>query len=92
MFLRGLDTRAAGGNDPEGTKRFVGHFQGDAFEKHRHTLKNYVYSNGPEPSVASGKHYAFGFNHPGRDRDMAEAGESSETRPKNVVVNFIIKY
>ena len=87
-FLRGLDP--TGTIDVDGGKnRALGSPQEDAFKEHSHTVNGVLI-----PDIGD-HHYDGG---PTRvTTGTASAGESnpkggSETRPKNVAVNFIIKY
>jgi Phage Tail Collar Domain len=81
-FLRGIDP--TGTNDPDGA-RAIGSVQEDEFKSHSHsnvlsvTGKLGAYSGNISPIANQ-----FNF-------ESAEAG-GKETRPKNVAVNFIIKY
>jgi hypothetical protein len=86
-FLRGLDP--TGIIDVDGGKnRALGSPEEDAFKQHTHSVAN-VLTGGRFNHVGGGlNECAFG---------TATAGESdpkgsNETRPKNVAVNFIIKY
>jgi microcystin-dependent protein len=73
----------------------VGSFQADSFSRHSHQMTNAVYDAGGAygGSVASGGNYGFawpGFG--GAPIQNTTAVGSSETRPKNASVNYIIKY
>lgn len=103
-FLRGLDSGA--GNDPDASSRtdadgvntqgdVVGSYQEDAFQGHWHNILaglsggNYVSkSNG---GTGSGSSFNAGRD-PISDGTNGDPRISSETRPKNVYVNYIIKY
>ncbi len=83
QFLRGLDT--TGKIDPEGVSRKLGSYQADEFKAHNHTYQE----------VTSQKAWSGSSDTVGDDRtskrNTSTAG-GSETRPKNVAVNFMIKY
>lgn len=101
-FLRGVD--GAAGNDPDKTSRLVlntggntgnnvGSLQGDDFKSHTHREMNSAYvaspsSYGQIPNSGS-------FSSPSTSAAtniFTENSGGNETRPKNVYVNWIIKY
>lgn len=90
-FLRGVD--GAAGNDPDSASRTImntggnagnaiGSIQGDAFQSHVHTIFTAANAAGGSGVGSVGG----GSGIPG-----GSAGTSTETRPKNAYVNFIIK-
>jgi hypothetical protein len=89
-FLRGLDT--TGLIDPGGASRSVGNVQGFATGPHQHPS---VWRQG----CAGDGGPPYGWNVGGTVQDsskipentVAETGSATETRPKNVAVNYIIK-
>jgi hypothetical protein len=96
-FLRGFDPK--GKVDPEGKKRIIGHKQKDQFQIHKHYRKDkrgrmlwksgYLGVSGDD--VLTHSHY---FH---KDKPLYTGGPyigsfGEETRPKNIAVNFIIKY
>jgi microcystin-dependent protein len=91
-FLRGVTTDT--GRDPDtasrtpqgtGTVSVVGSYQADEFDSHFHTTVGNVGSGtGPLGSMV-----ATGGSFP---RTMSDSTGGSETRPKNMYVNFYIKY
>jgi len=107
-FLRGVDDPAGsdeGANDPDAADRkdlegntvggVVGSYQEDAFQGHWHNILagltggNYVSrSNG---GTSSGGTFNAGRD-PISDGINGDPKTSSETRPKNAYVNYIIKY
>jgi len=96
MFLRGTDSLAI--NDPDAATRTavsggnsgakVGSREADAFKSHTHGVLSSVLN-----SPASGNPFntantaGTGYSVP-----TNSAGTSTETRPKNIYVNYIIKY
>ncbi len=88
-FLRGLDNSS--GNDPDVSARIkgdpitkIGSYQDDAFAKHNHTA-----SYGSVILMNQGAQYGT-YIQSGSTTTGYSGG--SETRPKNVYVNYIIKY
>ena len=83
-FLRGLDT--SGMVDLDGKGRQIGSVEQDSFARHSHVVP--IGGGGATP----GKY----VEHPENervgpvDRTMEEGG--NETRPKNIAVNWLIKY
>jgi uncharacterized membrane protein YciS (DUF1049 family) len=93
QFLRGLD--AAGTVDPDGaTRGGVGSKEDDALQEHQHNyLDNYVNSEHEFACSGAGCTLYRGPADHGRITGNSVGGKAStETRPKNVAVNFIIKY
>ena len=98
--LRGTFLRGAGQNANAGFQyggdagRTVGSGQGDDFKSHAHTLDDYTFAesyNGNWGWYGSGKTDTDnGPMDPYRHDTFATGGE--ETRPKNIAVNWIIKY
>ena len=94
-FLRGAGQNANGGFRYSGDAgRTVGSGQGDDFKSHAHTLDDYTFAesyNGNWGWYGSGKTDTDnGPMDPYRHDTFATGGE--ETRPKNIAVNWIIKY
>ncbi|MCP4136798.1 MAG: hypothetical protein GY754_37860, partial [bacterium] len=100
IFLRGVDRGT--GKDPDASARGainsggnagnnVGSYQVDEFENHFHYMELYWGGWGDAPNF---NHWV----HPGDytrgagGRNSNSAGGSTETRPKNAYVNYIIKY
>ena len=96
MFMRGIDNGA--GNDPDATTRTamysggnigdnVGSYQCDTLKSHNHTAAVYLFDT---PDIPSAKFESSD----GGSNDVAATyfTGGNETRPKNVYVNFIIKY
>jgi hypothetical protein len=86
VFLRGVDNGR--GLD---SGRSLGSYQGDALQQHTH---EYTYRGGTQDSDLPGHEYDDIWR---KDDDRQTGGVNgasvaSETRPKNVAVNFIIKY
>lgn len=79
QFLRGLDNGA--GIDPA---RLLGSYQEDMFEAHVHAMGEEFSNVGP----GSGTDAGGGLNFPG---PLTQSTGGTETRPKNVAVNFFIK-
>ncbi len=91
QFLRGLDT--SGNVDPQAGRQ-VGDLQEDAIEEHQHPFE--LGSSHRDDGDGAGY---FLINTAGNQRGPGIVNEvspnhegASETRPKNVSVNFIIKY
>ncbi len=98
-FLRGVND--ASGNDPDADNRVAAYFGGstgdnigsyqlDDFRSHTHTYS----TNGGTDNDRDDSHPGVGMAYPG---NLIQTGASpttggNETRPKNVYVNFIIKY
>ncbi len=90
-FLRGWDHGA--GNDPDASYRtdrgdgttgdYVGTRQEDAFQAHTHTYAEACFENRENGSHSSAKMDG--------DGETESAGESTETRPKNINTLYIIK-
>ncbi|NEN92589.1 MAG: tail fiber protein [Okeania sp. SIO3H1] len=94
-FVRGVDSGT--GRDPDAADRTasatggntgdnVGSLQGDAFKEHSHKIKfdNSFQSNGPNSDSRRGRFQ--------NDFDLStNSVGGSETRPKNIYVNWIIK-
>ena len=94
-FLRGWDNNT--GRDPDRAGRLamntggstgdsIGSIQDDALKIHTHSYFLYNTTNGDDGS--SGQHEINGWTYP----STSEAGTSTESRPKNAYVNYIIKY
>ncbi|HTL57155.1 MAG TPA: phage tail protein [Candidatus Limnocylindrales bacterium] len=104
LFLRGLDNSplaGPSGQDPDRDSRSslnngnsgnqVGSFQPDAFEVHDHEVLPKV--AGWEPTIGNylqgaANHYGDGYG----SITTGLRGRSTETRPKNACVNYIIRY
>lgn len=88
--LSGLDPDAASRtamNAGGATGNNIGTVQDDAFEAHSHTVNTEAGLNGPEAGAVpdpSGSTTPTTFN-------TGESGTSTETRPKNFAINFIIR-
>jgi hypothetical protein len=87
MFLRGYD--AGRGLDPG---RALSSYQADAFTSHYHLYNDYYFSEYDNGNWGwRGSHSSDSDNSPmGVNRNTYSTG-SSETRPKNIAVNFIMK-
>ena len=92
----GRTAKYAGGN----TQNSVGSYQGDEFEAHRH---NYIFKEGgiegtgviqtPNYNLAAGSQiYRWSGDDYLMNSGVEHTGNSTETRPKNAYVNYIIKY
>ena len=92
-FLRGVD--AGSGNDPDASSRTasnsggntgnnVGSLQADAFASHNHSLL-------PSSAVLVSTSYE-GYSTQNSGNSYTGNTGGNETRPKNVYVNYIIKY
>ena len=101
VFLRGVNgTRSDGNGDPDAANRAgpanganggnaVGSFQHDMFASHSHNLNSPIgYAQGPGSYHGSEWTQSSGRN----DTSGTTSVGGSETRPKNVYVNYIIKY
>jgi hypothetical protein len=95
-FVRGLTSNTA--RDPDTASRTamnsggntgsnIGSVQGDAYAAHTHGI-NAVLQTGFEEPYNIGSGADANFNHTG---NTASSGASTETRPKNFYMNFIIK-
>ena len=93
QFLRGVSNGT--GTDPDANSRTtsgtngstgdkVGSYQVDAFASHNHVLP---YNNSPQSKGDNGGRLGF----IGDPKQNSEDTGGSETRPKNIYVNFIIK-
>lgn len=96
-FLRGLDNmgtaEGARGKDVDGTARTVGETQEDAMQGHKHTLDGYQPDNRYAGS-GGGMLYAGGstsISSPVSDGTNGTPRTSSESRPVNMAINYIIK-
>jgi hypothetical protein len=94
QFLRGLDTN--GSVDPGGASRSVGDAQVDAFQGHWHISSSSSGTPGAPYNVPqAGTNPSSGETYFSRDAvsDGTHGSPriSSETRPKNITVNFFIK-
>jgi microcystin-dependent protein len=107
LFLRGVDLGSgkdpnANGRNPIktggiGTADKVGSYQDDAFQGHRHNVQT-NFSRGGQPDNASSGNNRNGFYSgfinildPISDGTNGNPRTTSETRPKNAYVNYIIK-
>lgn len=93
VFLRGLDNRPEG-LDPQYT-RSLGSYQADAFQGHYHRFNEGQRDGGADSNnaarITAGVDREKVFE-PITDGVNGEPRTSSETRPKNIAVNYIIKY
>lgn len=98
-FLRGLDVE--GKNVKEEKGRTVGMYQEDAFKTHTHKYDTATAKNGPKwPDISQqGGQDDGSWRNPTVRADTSKAiveddkdVNGSETRPKNMTVNWIIKY
>jgi Phage Tail Collar Domain len=105
LFLRGVDLKS--GNDPDATNRFssflstndirgavIGSYQLDAFQSHDHQtdgtpIPGGIHLGTKNNAFSGGGGSSFGY---GGDMRTGFSGDSTETRPKNAYVNYIIKY
>jgi microcystin-dependent protein len=93
VFLRGMD--GGRGMDQDGVNRTVGSYQADMLASHSHSAHNAGAGQGFIEGTGSPAFWAAGG--PPGSLGMATytsttAFGGSETRPKNVDVNYIIKY
>ena len=102
VFLRGVD--GSSGRDPDKNSRIspyyggnignnVGSFQWDAYENHSHNFANNIYY----PGIAAGSSFgSWSYTQAGKPHPeppiIAVNGKSTETRPRNVYVNYIIRF
>ena len=97
LFLRGVD--AGAGMDPDSSKRLaptgngsissgIGSFQCDALQTHTHTYKSVQLAAPAQTGNAAGQ-TAGDVSTSAPD---TPARISTETRPKNIAVNYIIKF
>jgi phage-related tail fiber protein len=95
-FVRGVDGDA--GRDPDrnaraasspggATGNFVGSVQDDAFESHTHTVTQAPVGLLSPGGLGTGATYNLKYT----PFETGDAGTSTETRPTNVYVNYIIK-
>lgn len=97
-FLRGVDHGA--GNDPNvvsrtyaigsDTNNSVGSIQGDELKAHNHTYQTAFDKNGAPSGANNSGSYRY-WRQGDRNVNTSPSG-GYETRPKNVYVNYIIKY
>ena len=96
LFLRGVD--AGAGMDPDSSKRLaptgsgassgIGSFQCDALQTHTHTYKSVQLSAPSQSGNAAGQT----TSEVNTSTPDTPARITSETRPKNIAVNYIIKF
>lgn len=99
LFPRGYD--AGAGNDPDAASRTamntggntgdaIGSVQDDAVEAHSHVIdRTSGIGSGTNPTVADSTEVD---DTPNQDMTTGSFGGSTETRPKNFSIDFIIKY
>jgi len=94
QFLRGADLQS--GNDPDyatrtngSTTEKIGSLQDDAFKSHIHSIGTYFGENSSPSNV--GNIQGYGSEGPNGSMEVGLTG-GEETRPKNVYINYIIKY
>jgi microcystin-dependent protein len=99
-FMRGLDGTA--NNDPDKASRSasniggnsgnnVGSLQGESFKNHQHSL-TYQTGAGNGNNITSSAGFYNGTGTGGQSLGNTDNTGGNETRPKNVYVNYIIKY
>lgn len=96
LFLRGVD--AGSGMDPDSSKRLaptgtgsssgIGSFQCDALQTHTHTYKSVQLAAPAQVGNAAGQ----STTDASTTAPDTPARITSETRPKNIAVNYIIKF
>ena len=96
LFLRGVD--AGSGMDPDSSKRLaptgngtnsgIGSFQCDALQTHTHTYKSVLLSAPSQSGNAAGQT----TSEVSTSAPDTPARITTETRPKNIAVNYIIKF
>ncbi|MCP5049180.1 MAG: tail fiber protein [bacterium] len=93
MFLRGINNgRSDKKEDPEG-ERHPGEFQKDSLNRHHHVINFNRQNMGINSDNGGGKITSGDRNTPDAINNMnTDEHGGAETRPKNVAVNFIIKY
>jgi len=90
MFLRGLNnSRNDGKQDPDGHDRLLGSYQADQYRAHRHNLP--INAN-PPGTTWSVEHSGGKGGYDGQHLRVTDTRGGQESRPKNVAVNYIIKY
>jgi hypothetical protein len=89
VFLRGLDP--TGKIDPDGENRKPGSPQPDMIKNHQHPYIFWTHVDANGGKSGGGAPDVAGTGTSGKTGDPATGG-ASETRPKNVAVNYIIKF
>ena len=101
-FVRGVDEKGADGkptnNDPDADKRtapnggnagnMVGSLQADAFGEHDHKLEAKFHAEGKKSGAFTSHTVLYSS---AVEQKTLKSGGSTETRPKNVAVHWIIK-
>ncbi len=103
VFLRGRDGQSPAARDPDRAGRLplnaggnagdlVGSYQADVFASHTHamTFRNWNNANNDTPGAYALSSGSLGLSATSNVDTQAKGG--NETRPKNVNVNYIIKY
>ncbi len=87
--------RADGKQDPEGDKRTVGSWQGDAFKQHSHPIKRFQHRDNPGDQPKSpywDVFHSLQTTWSGRyTKYPAEGGNPHETRPRNIALYCYVK-